>query len=307
MKTIFSLLELKNKIKDSAVALGVFDGLHQGHKHLLKSAVAVARRQKIKSVCVTFHPHPKNLPYLISLNHRLRLIEELGLDYCAVIRFSKSFARILPKNFIQDILVKYFHPRFVFVGNKFRFGYKAGADINFLKLSGEKFGFKVCPVKELKIGKHTISSTIIRSLIRKGDLKNAQRFLGRRVSVLGTVISGHKRGRILGAPTANINPHHEVLPSEGVYAVRIAYQGKVYGGLCNIGRRPTFSKADIDDNRTIEAHLFDFKKEIYGEDLEIQFIRRLRSERKFSSQAAFISQLSKDRALALKIIENKER
>ena len=300
MKTIFGPSKLKKPLADTVVVIGVFDGLHQGHRYLIHKAVATAQKLKVKSVCVTFHPHPQGQPYLISLKHRLKLIAGLGIDYCVVIPFNKKFAHRKPESFVEDILVKLFHPVYIFIGKHFRFGYKAGGDVRLLASVGHQYGFKVSPVQELTICGRKASSQRIRMLISSGRLLQAEKILGRRVSVLGTVIKGSHRGRVLGYPTANINPHHEVLPKEGIYAVMVVYKSKEYKGLCYIGRRPTFSVSE--EAKTIEAHLFDFNKNIYGQDLEIQFIHKIRSERKFSSSISLISQIKKDQLVARQLL-----
>lgn len=297
MKTIFGLSNFKKKLKNTVVVIGVFDGLHRGHQYLIKNAVSTARALHKRPACITFHPHPQGQPYLISLKHRLKIIEELGVDYCLVISFSRQFSKITAQNFVKDILVKLFHPLFIFVGDDFRFGYKADGNVKLLKSLEENSGFKVRPVKKMRIGRKIISSKRIRRLIITGKLTEAEKLLGRKVSVLGTVIEGLKRGRILGYPTANINPHHEVLPKEGVYAVSVLYKKIKYNGLCNIGRRPTFSRPD--EALAIEVHLFNFKKSIYGKDIEIQFIRKLRNEKKFPSSPSLISQINEDQQKAL--------
>lgn len=302
MKTISGLANLKFKsgLKKPVVVIGVFDGLHRGHRHLLSKAVATAKRVNRKSICLTFHPHPRGVPYLISLKHRLKLIESAGIDYTFVAHFTKEFARISAEDFVIRIIGAMLSASYVFVGKDFRFGHNMKGDVALLKEYGKRIGFKVVPVKELKVSGLLASSNAIRSLIKSGDLIKAERLLGRKVSVLGTVVPGLKRGRILGYPTANINPHHEVLPRCGVYAVKIILNDKVYSGICNIGRRPTFSGSP--GEQTIEAHIFNFKKDIYGEGLEIQFIRKIRSERKFSSSAHLIEQIRKDQKKALEIL-----
>lgn len=302
MKTIFGPRKPRKALEKTVVLIGVFDGLHRGHRYLIRKAVSVSRALNKKSVCVTFHPHPKKQPCLISLTHRLRLIEALGVDYCLVIKFNRKFSLVTAEDFVKDILVKFFHPEFIFIGENFRFGYQARGTVEVLKALSETFGFKVRAIKELSAEDKKISSRIIRHLIKAGELKEAQRLLGRRVSVLGTVISGAKRGRALGYPTANINPHHEVLPVSGVYAVKIFYREKEYRGICNIGTRPTFDNPE--DNQTIEVHLFNFKKDIYGQDLEIQFIRKIRDEKKFPSYSSLVEQIKKDHRKALRILRN---
>lgn len=300
MKTIFGLSNLKEKFKDTIVLIGVFDGMHRGHRYLIEKSVRTGRALHKKTAAITFDPHPKGQPYLISLAHRLKLIKELGVSVCLVIRFSKQFAKSPPESFIRDTLVKFFHPLYVFVGDNFRFGYRAQGDVALLERLGKLHGFEVRPVRELGAGRKKISSKRIRSLIRAGSLKKAEELLGRRVSVLGTVIKGESRGRILGYPTANIDPHHEVLPKPGVYAVKVLYNEKEYNGICNIGRRPTFSSQG--EALNIEVHLFNFRKDIYAEDMEIQFIRKLRNEKKFPSLSSLAAQLKEDSRKALRLL-----
>lgn len=317
MKTIFGLSNLKEKFKDTIVLIGVFDGMHRGHRYLIEKSVRAGRALHKKTAAITFHPHPKGQPYLISLAHRLKVIEELGVSVCLVIRFSEQFANIPPESFIRDILVEFFHPLYVFVGDNFRFGYRAQGDVALLKRLGKLLGFQVKSVRELGAGRKKISSKRIRSLIRAGSLKKAEELLGRKVSVLGTVIKGESRGRILGYPTANIDPHHEVLPKPGVYAVKVLYNEKEYNGICNIGRRPTFTPfkttarpkkikrfqagfSPQEEALSIEVHLFNFRKDIYAEDMEIRFIHKLRDEKKFPSPSSLSNQLKEDSRKALR-------
>lgn len=302
MQTIFGLAKIEQQFKDTVIVIGVFDGLHRGHRYLLQKALTAARNTHKKLVCITFHPHPLGEPYLISLTHRLKLIEALGVRHCVVIRFNKRFSRILAEEFIKGILVKLFHPLLIFVGENFRFGFKAKGTVALLKHFEKEYGYIVEPIKELRVHTQKISSHTIRSLIKSGKLKEAETLLGRRVSVLGTVIKGLKRGRMVGYPTANINPHHEVLPREGVYAVKVLYHKRTYNGLCNIGRRPTFASAI--PAQTIEVHLFDFKKNIYGRDIEIQFVDRIRDEKKFPSIRFLGAQIRKDSHVALSILRH---
>lgn len=303
MKTIYGLSNLRRGLHNTVVVVGVFDGLHRGHRYLISKATAAAKKLQSSAVCITFNPHPKGEPYLISLKHRLKLIEAMGIDYCLVITFNTRFAAMPAESFIKYILVKRFHPRAVFVGSQFHFGYRARGDAALLVSLGEECGFKAVPVEELHILGQKASSRHIRNLIRTGKLAQAKKLLGRPVSVLGTVIRGKQRGRMLGYPTANINPHHEVLPKEGVYAVKAIYKNREYNGLCNIGRRPTFG--DVDENKTIEVHLFGFSKKIYGQDIEIQFIRKIRDEKKFSSCEALRLQIKKDQQKALQYLSQK--
>jgi riboflavin kinase/FMN adenylyltransferase len=234
------------------------------------------------------------------LAHRLRLIAEAGLDVCVVISFNKVFSRMPADKFIRDILVEKIGVSLVCVGENFRFGNSAQGDIRLLKRLGGAYHYRVKDFKILKINKRSISSTFIRALIKKGKIEEARRLLGRPVSILGTVIKGSALGRIIGFPTANINPHHEVMPPEGIYAVEVNLGRKRRKGVCYIGNRPTLNlkKRSIH----IEVYLFNFDRNIYGEYLEIEFIKRIRKDKKFPSLALLAKQIKKDAYLAQKIL-----
>lgn len=298
MKIIFGLSKIK-RYRRPVVALGVFDGVHLGHIAILKATVRQAKRINGTSIAVTFWPHPQKEESLYSLEHRLRLIARLGIDACIVINFNRRFAGISPADFIRDILFKKIRADYIFVGKNFRFGRNAGGDFKTLRsLSGAcHYRLKLFPV--VKIRNKVISSTYIRKLIKRGDLDSAKRLLGRPVSVLGTVIKGKSLARKLGFSTANIDPHHEVVPPSGVYAVKSIFNKKRFFGVCNIGTKPTFNLgADMIINprvdNHIEVHIFNFKQNIYGKDLEIYFLKKLRKERKFSSTPSLASQIKKD-------------
>jgi riboflavin kinase/FMN adenylyltransferase len=299
MKVIFGINKIK-KLNDPVVALGVFDGLHRGHRKVLRAAVARARKNKVKSVVLTFWPHPQKQESLYSLEHRTRLIAELGIDVCVVVNFTKHFAKISAENFVENILVKRLGARFVFVGRDFRFGKNAAGDLLLLKSLGRIYNFKAEGFDIIKVNNRPITSTLIRMLIKAGKIKEAEELLGRSVSVLGTVIKGTALGRILGFPTANIDPHHEIIPACGIYAVRINYCGRILKGACYIGRRPTVEAKNKKIN--IEVHIFNFHKNIYGKYLEIQFQKLIRKDKKFSSLAILAAQIKKDIVSAKKVL-----
>ncbi|MDD5128225.1 MAG: bifunctional riboflavin kinase/FAD synthetase [Candidatus Omnitrophica bacterium] len=280
------------RFKNPVVALGVFDGLHRGHRNILKSAVSKAKQIKGTSIVLTFSPHPQKEKSLYSLEHRLRLISELGIDVCIVINFNAQFARMAAGNFIAKILIRKIGCRFVYIGENFHFGKDAAGDYKLLSWWAKESHFSLKIFKVIKSLGRPISSTAIRSLIKKGRIKEAQRLLGRRVSVLGSVIRGSRIARGLGFPTANINPHHEVIPPPGIYAVRISLAFQEYSGVCYIGRRPTvgFKKNPIQ----IEVHIFDFHKDIYGRFMEIQFVKLIRPDKKFVSLKDLSNQIKKD-------------
>ena len=231
---------------------------------------------------------------LISLGHRIRLIKELGADILVVLKFTKALADLPPEKFVKNILIKRFGMREMYTSGNFYFGKGASAGVSALKKMSEEFGFKLRVVKSRRSGGVVVSSTHIRRLIVEGAIAEASRFLGRPVSILGTVVSGSKLAKTLGYPTANINPHHEAIPPAGVYAVRIKFAGSIYRGILNIGARPTFFDKRARSEPVIEVHIFGFNKRIYGKDLEILFVKKIRSERKFKSLNALIAQIKND-------------
>lgn len=282
------------------VALGVFDGLHLGHRLILQEAVKKAAQIKGTSLALTFFPHPQAKESLYSLEHRLRLIAELGVDVCLVVKFSRSFAKISAEDFIAKVLVEKIGASFVYVGRNFRFGSRAAGDYRLLVKAAKRYKFRVKIFEVAKSGALTISSTAIRRLIKSSKIKEAQKLLGRRVSVLGTVARGSRLGRLLGFPTANIKAHHEVIPPAGIYAVQIVFSKKKYNGVCYIGTRPTLDLKN--KGLRIEVHIFDFYKNIYGRMLEIQFIKLIRQDQKFASLKDLSTQIQKDILSCRKIL-----
>jgi riboflavin kinase/FMN adenylyltransferase len=291
MEIIYGVGQIR-KFRRPVVALGVFDGLHLGHRNILQATVKKAAEIKGTSLVLTFFPHPQKKESLYSLEHRLRLIAELKVDVCIVVNFTSSFAKISAQDFIAKILVKKIQANFVYVGKNFRFGHQAFGDYRLLAVSAKKYNFGLKIFNVVKSAGLTISSTAIRKLIKNSEIRKAQKLLGRRVSVLGTVIRGSRLGRLLGFPTANIKAHHEVIPPTGIYAVQIIFSKKKYNGVCYIGKRPTIHLKN--KAIRIEVHLFDFHKNIYGKVLEIQFIKLIRFDQKFSSLKNLSIQIKKD-------------
>ena len=295
--------------KYSIVTIGVFDGVHIGHQAVIKKVVHRARAIGAISVTITFDPHPMTVlspghfvPRLISLKHRVRLIKDLGIDKVQVINFDKRIANMPPEKFVKDIVAGRLNAKEIFVGEDFCFGRHAGADIKELKRIGEMAGLKVHPVKAVKRDGRIISSSEIRRLVVAGKIKEASDLLGRPFSILGTVVSGAKLARVLGYPTANINPHHEAIPPSGVYAVKVKLDKKLLKGVMNIGVRPTFYDHGRDTEPSIEVHIFSFHGSVYGRDLEIIFVKRMRAEKKFNTIDSLIEQVRKDEKAAKRLL-----
>ncbi|MBN1794685.1 MAG: bifunctional riboflavin kinase/FAD synthetase [Candidatus Omnitrophica bacterium] len=292
--------------KRSSCAIGVFDGVHRGHRKIIEYAVREARHHDLISLVVTFDPHPLAVvgtkahpPLLTSLAHRLRLIGRLGVDACVVVHVTREFCDMEPEYFVDDVLVRKLRVARLYIGENFLFGRKRQGDAAFLEVLGKKYDFLVTGVALEKINGQTISSSFVRKLIEQGEFEKARQSLGRDIAILGTVVSGAGRGHIMGFPTANIDPHHEAIPPSGVYAVHIKYREKIFGGVVNIGTRPTFGSTQ---EPVIEAHIFEFEGSLYGEDLEIVFIEKLRDERPFPSKEMLFMQIQDDSNQAKKIL-----
>jgi len=286
------------KLNHPVVALGVFDGVHCGHKNIISACVKKAHEIKGTSVVVTFYPHPQKQESLYSLNHRLKLIAELGVDICIVVNFSKAFSRIKAEDFIKNILIKKIGARYVYVGKNFRFGNLARGNCKMLLSFSKKGNFGLRLFDVVRINHQAVSSTNIRKLIKAGQLKKSEKLLTRPVSILGTVIRGNYIARSLGFPTANINPHHEVIPPSGIYAVIVRLDHQKYFGICYIGTRPTLigrgGLKSAHEQVHIETHIFNFNKNVYKKDLLIEFEKKIREDKKFSSMSALAKQVKKD-------------
>ncbi|MCX5686311.1 MAG: bifunctional riboflavin kinase/FAD synthetase [Candidatus Omnitrophica bacterium] len=307
MRVIRGLKNLR-PIKNSSVTIGVFDGVHIGHRKIIRKVVRAAKRRGIPSVVLTFDPHPLKVlgaksrtPSLISLKHRMKLIEELGVDNLVVLNFTRSFSRIPAQNFVRDILVKKIGAKAIFAGPDFYFGKGAEAGRALLEKLSRKFGLEAEIVKPVKVRGRVVSSSLIREHISKGKLGEAAALLGRSFSILGTVVKGTGLARYLGYPTANVNPHHEAIPPTGVYAVRVKLGPRRFSGVLNIGTRPTFY-SPTDKEPSIEVHIFDFKGDLYGKEIEILFVKKIRQERKFKVIADLIGQIRTDEKKALQIL-----
>jgi riboflavin kinase/FMN adenylyltransferase len=272
---------------------------------LINKMLDAARRLKAKPIVITFFPHPAHvlrpdvkLGYLTSLEDRFRHLNDLGVDTCLVVPFNRTFAKIQPQKFIKDILVKKLGVKAIFVGEDFRFGKDRSGDNALFQRFAHEYGYEMHAVAALKQGRAVISSTRIRQLIGAGKLNEAARLLGRDVSVSGSVVKGSQRGRGLGFPTANIAYEADVLPPQGVYVVQVLLGKKKFPAMANIGTRPSFEKQI--SKLHLEVYILDFSKNIYGKQIEVQFIKRIRNEKKFPNPQALIHQIKRDEAIARK-------
>ena len=305
MQVFHGIETVQRKLKNPAITIGNFDGVHKGHQALFQRVKQWAEELNGESVVVTFDPHPlevlfpqKAPSFITSHRHKLDLIASCGIDATIVIPFDHKFSRMSAREFVEVVLVEKIGARAIVVGHDYRFGHSREGDIAFLKQLGEQYGFKVQTVTGLKVNDTVVSSTAIRQMIVSGNIKEANKLLGRFFEVSGTVIPGRKRGVSLGFPTANIRMPAITSPRTGVYAVQAEVDGKTYGGAANLGYNPTFGDTDL----SLEAHLFDFDQDIYGKSITVRFIDRLRDELRFSSPDELAAQIRKDVDTAKKIL-----
>ena len=305
MLLITNLKDITTTFTNSVITLGNFDGIHLGHQELIRMVIRRARETGGTSLVVTFRPHPLKIlapekcPPLISIyEEKIRLIEALGVDALVKIPFTMDFAAMSPEAFVKDILCDLLGAKEIFVGFNYRFGKGRAGNIEMLRELGTRHGFTVREVEQVSLRGEVISSTAIRQLLKDGEVEHAARLLGRVYAVTGIVVKGDGRGRGLGFPTANIAAKHAIIPSDGVYAVQLHVRDHFYDGIANIGLRPTFNKK----TRTIEVHVFDFDEDLYGEDISLYFIRKIREEKKFRGPDELIRQITKDIAAAREIL-----
>jgi riboflavin kinase / FMN adenylyltransferase len=291
------------------LAIGVFDGVHRGHRAVISTSAAHARSANGISVVVTFDPHPmkvlqpQNAPHLLTATqHKIALIRDLGVRHLLVINFDEQFAATEPEDFIRELVTHSKPLREICVGHEWSFGKGRRGDLNLLKKLGAQFGFAVIGIPPVKISGEVVSSTAIRQAVESGDLARAARMLGRQYAILGTVVSGDHVGKKIGFPTANLSAHSEQFPPNGVYFAQATLDGVVYPGVINLGYRPTVTRGKPE--RVLEIHLLDFDGDIYGKDVEVRFVRYLRPEQKFENVQALAQQIQLDVQQARKFCVN---
>jgi len=302
-----SLNDIELNDQSFSIALGHFDGVHRGHQQVIHKAIQTAKERGIASAVMTFHPHPKAIlgqgeqyyHCLTPLDTKLRLFQELGVDYVFVVSFDMQFSAITPHAFVEEILKKLSVVNVV-AGFDFRFGAKGAGNTEVLKeLCASDISVEV--VEAFEIDGIKVSSTVIREYLEQGQIEQANHLLGRRFSVEGTVVTGDQRGRTIGFPTANLLlAASYVTISLGVYAVKAYLGNRRFHGVLNHGMKPTFNKDDIVP--VMEAHLFDFSEDIYGEHMQIEFVSFIRKEQRFSGIQQLIEQIGQDAAQAKELL-----
>jgi riboflavin kinase/FMN adenylyltransferase len=303
-----TLAELDLALPGSVVTVGVFDGLHLGHQTILDRLTAAARRRGLPAVCVTFSVHPKAVllgeapQQIVSVEHRLELLERAGVEIAIVVDFSQEFATIEPEAFVERLLVRALGVRELIIGHDTAIGRQRRGDAAFLAEAGLRFGFEVVALGEVRVDGVVASSTAVRQAIGAGDLVTARRLLGRPVSLRGTVVRGDGRGGTLGFPTANLEVVSEAFPPLGVYAVTATTAERdQLPGVMNYGLRPTFHQDET--HAVFEIHILDQSKlSLYGVTMEVHLHAYLRREQRFENAEALVAQIAQDIKAAREVL-----
>ena len=291
----------------TVVTIGTFDGVHIGHQKIVKRLISTGKTDDLKSVILTFFPHPRmvlqkdfDIKLINTIDERRTILESLGLDCLIIKKFTKAFSRLSAEDFVKQILVDKLHAKKVIIGYDHRFGRNRNANIDDLKKFGETYGFEVEEISAQDINDVAVSSTKIRSALKEGDIIKANAFLGYHFAITGTVTRGKGLGRQLNFPTANIKieEDYKLIPKQGSYIVKAVIDEVFIYGMMNIGLNPTVNGK----KESTEVHFFNFDKDIYGKKIQIELLNRIRDEEKFESVDALKMQLKKDKQTALTYI-----
>lgn len=310
MKNNIKIYDLDRGMTDfepKAIALGNFDGIHIGHQKLIKKDLEIARQLNLVPSVLLFKENSKKTlidekDYLTSLNDKIEIFSNMGMDTFCILEFNEDFRSLSPREFISEILYKKLNTKYIVIGKDYHFGKNAEGDIKTLARFQDEFGFETTIVDfEIDNGVK-ISSGSIKELIKNGNIAKANKYLGRAYRIIGHVVDGHKRGRTLNFPTANLEMNFSyTVPKDGVYLTRVNVRGKNHFALTNIGSNPTFEN----DFRKIETYILDFSEDIYGENITIEFLEFFRGDLKFESVDDLINQMEIDKKRAIDTINNK--
>lgn len=304
----FKKFESYHSKEATVVTIGTFDGVHIGHQKIIKRLINTGKEHNLKSVILTFFPHPRmvlqkdtDIKLINTIEERSRILEGLGLDHLLIKKFTKAFSRLSAEDFVKQILVDKLHAKKVIIGYDHRFGRNRNASIEDLKTFGKVYGFEVEEISAQDINDVAVSSTKIRKALMEGDIAKANRYLGHAFMLTGIVVKGEGLGKKLDFPTANlfIKEAYKIIPKQGVYVISSIIDNEQIYGMMNIGTNPTVNGK----KETIEVHFFNFNKDLYGKEIQVDLLNRLRDEQKFESVEALKVQLKKDRETALHYIE----
>ena len=309
MNVYYNLKDLP-QFTNSVITIGSFDGIHNGHQKIVQQVNELATKHEGESIVITFHPHPrliiypkdKSLRLITTIEEKIALFEHFGIDNVVVVPFTVEFSQQSADEYIQKFLVEKFSPKCIVVGYDHKFGLNRQGDIHYLKAAAKDFHFEVEEILEQQVADITVSSTKIRLALEKGDVRTANELLGHPFTLSGKVIRGQQIGHTIGFPTANleVSSPHKLVPPYGIYACQVLVKGNRYGGMLYIGDRPTLNGLDF---RTIEVNIFDFRDEIYNENIKIECIDFIRSDQKFDDLESLKLALAEDKKATLTILK----
>ena len=305
MDIIVGIETIRRKFRNPVLTLGNFDGVHLGHQKIFKAVKEEARKIDGEAIVFTFDPHPLKVlapqrcpPFITPFKKKLMLVEMLGIDVIIVAIFGLGIANITPEAFVKQILVDKIGPKKILVGYNFYFGKDRKGNVKMLIRLGQEFGFEVKVIEALKVNDTPVSSSKIRELIQDGQMGQAAQLLGRNYRLMGKVIWGSGRGKDLGFPTANLEILNGLYPKTGVYAAKVIIGNKTYLGVADVGYNPTFGKNPL----SVEVHILDFSRDIYGEEIQLIFYERIRDEKAFKSSESLVREMRNDIGVAKRIL-----
>ena len=288
----------------TSAGIGNFDGIHLGHKKIIDVVKCCSRENSTRSCVITFDPHPQRVlgrkePFLIlPLERRFEMFEGTGIDAVICINFTPELSKVGAENFVKDILLERLRIKDIVVGPKFSFGHKRQGNVDLLRSMGEIHGFNTVVAEAARVDDRVVSSSVIRNLVKDGEISEANQFFGYDYYIEGVVVEGERRGRKLGFPTVNLYTEWELLPKPGVYATYVRLPDGFHGSITNIGVRPTFEESKL----TVETHIFDFNEDLYGKKVRVNFVERIRDEKRFENVDELVAQIKHDIAAVREIL-----
>lgn len=298
------------ELPETVTAIGFFDGIHRGHQQVINTAVNIAKEKGMQSAVITFHPHPsvvlskgkKKVNYITPLKEKESILQNMQVDRLYIIEFNEKLAALSPQEFIDQFIIG-LNIKHVVAGFDFTYGHKGQGNMTTIKdQTRDEFTFTT--IEKIQMNGEKISSTLIRGLLKKGDIEQVNDLLGRPLSIYGKVIEGAKRGKSLGYPTANLTVDEQaLLPKPGIYAVKIIYKNEQYDGMASLGTNPTFTDSH---NLSLEVNILDFNNNLYGEELKMEWYKFIREEEKFSDVDKLIEQIKDDEEIIRQVLNSKD-
>lgn len=290
----------------TSAGIGNFDGIHLGHKKIIAAVKRHSEQNSTRSCVITFTPHPqkvlgrKDVALIFPLERRFKMLESTGIDAVICLNFTRELSKVSAEDFVKDILLERLKIKDIVVGPGFSFGHKRQGNLDLLRSMGETHGFNTVVAEAARVDDRVVSSSAIRNLVREGEIRESNRFFGYDYYIEGVVVEGERRGRKLGFPTVNLDTEWEILPKPGVYATYVKLSDGLHGSITNIGVRPTFEESKL----TVETHIFDFNDNLYGEEVRVNFVERLRDEERFESVDKLVEQINHDIAAVREILRD---